>query len=94
MTILYIPITHGIAPRLAPRKLSNAQAQTARDCDLFSEELRPLRDAIEVNTPTKVGTIQSIYLLGDLWLHWLTDVDVARSPLYLENELRIHYTGD
>ena len=94
MTVLYIPITHGIAPRLAPRKLSSAQSQIARDCDLFSEELRPLRDAIEVDTPTKVGTKKSIYLLGSLWLHWLTDVDVARSPLYLENDLRVHYTGD
>lgn len=94
MTILYIPVTHGIAPRLAPRKLSNAQSQLARDCDLFSEELRPLRDSIEVNTPSKVGTKKSIYLLGSLWLHWLTDVDVARSPLYLENEQRIHYSGD
>lgn len=94
MTILYVPVFHGIAPRLAPRKLSTAQSQIARDCDLFSEELRPLRDSIEVNTPTKVGTKNSIYLLGSLWLHWLTDVDVARSPLFIENDLRVHYTGD
>lgn len=94
MTLLSIPIFHGIAPRLAARKLSNAQSQVAKDCDLFSQELRPLRDAIEVDTPTKVGTKKSIYLLGNIWLHWLTDVDVARSPLYLENELRVHYTGD
>lgn len=66
MTILYIPIFHGIAPRLAPRKLTQAQAQIARNCDLFSEELRPIRDEVEVNTPTKVGTKQSIYLLGSL----------------------------
>lgn len=94
MTILHIPIFHGIAPRVAPRRLTKAQSQIARNCELFSEELRPIRDLIEVNTPSKVGVKQSIYLLDDLWLHWITDVDVARSPLYLENEERIHYTGD
>lgn len=94
MTILHVPVFHGIAPRLAPRKLTQAQSQEARNCDLFSQELRPVRDAIEVNTPSKAGTKESIYKLDDLWLHWITDVDVARSPLYLENQKRIHYSGD
>ena len=93
MSILHIPVFHGIAPRLAPRKLTQAQSQIARNVDLFSQELKPVRSVIEVNTPTKVGTKQSIYKLGDLWLHWIEDVDVARSPLFLENDLRIHYTG-
>jgi hypothetical protein len=92
--ILHVPIFHGIAPRLAPRKLSQAQGQIARNCELFSEELRPIRESIEVVTPAKDGVKQAIYKLVDLWLHWLTDVDVARSPLYLENENRIHYSGD
>ena len=95
MTILHIPVFHGIAPRIALRKLNPAQSQIARNCDLFNEELRPLKDSIVVNTPSKVGTKLSIYLLPtNIWLHWITDVDVARSPLYLDNESRIHYTGD
>ena len=94
MTMIHMPVFHGIAPRIAPRKLSDSQAQTARDCDLFSGELRPMRDTVEVDTPSKTGTIQSIYRLDGLWLHWAGDVDVARSPLYLENEQRIHYSGD
>lgn len=94
MTILHVPVFHGIAPRLAPRKLSQAQSQTARNVDLFSQELKPVRDAIEITTPSKAGTKLAIYKLNDLWLHWTTDADVARSPLYLENAQRIHYTGD
>lgn len=94
MTILHIPVFHGIAPRRASRKLTQAQSQTARNCELFSEELRPIKEVTQVDTPGKVGVKKSIYLLGGTWLHWLTDVDVARSPLYLENALRIHYTGD
>lgn len=93
MSTLYIPIFHGIAPKLAPRKLTQAQGQIARNCNLMSQELAPFKDAIEINTPTKVGIKQAIYKLGSLWLHWLEDVDVARSPLYLEQESRIHYTG-
>lgn len=95
MTILHIPVFHGIAPRIALRKLNPAQSQIARNCDLFNEELRPLKDSVSVNTPSKVGEKLSIYLLpGDIWLHWITDVDVARSPLFLDNESRIYYTGD
>ncbi|HFD88258.1 MAG TPA: hypothetical protein ENJ35_11365 [Gammaproteobacteria bacterium] len=94
MSTLRIPIFHGIAPRKAARKLAQSQSQVANNCELFSEELRPIKNVIEINSPAKAGIKKGIYLLGSTWLHWLTDVDVARSPLYLENELRIHYTGD
>lgn len=93
MAILHIPVFHGISPRNAPRKLNPSQSQTALNCELFSNELRPLRNVTEAGNPTKTGTIQSIYLLGSTWLHWTEDVDVARSPLYLQNELRVHYSG-
>lgn len=94
MSILHIPVFHGMAPRRAPRKLTQAQSVNARNCELFSEELRPLRTGIDVDVPSKEGDIETIYLLGSLWLHWTTDVDVVRSPLYLENQLRVHYSGD
>jgi len=94
MTILHIPRFHGIAPRIANRKLDHAQSQIAKNCELFSEELRPVRDSIQVNYPSLEGLKLGIYLLVDTWLAWNDDVDVARSPLYLENENRIHYSGN
>lgn len=94
MAILHIPIFHGIAPRLAARKLDHAQSQIARSCELFSEELRPLNDGLQVATPSKTGTKKSIYKLGNIWLHWTTDVDVARNHLFEENDSLIHYSGD
>ncbi len=94
MSDFFINKFHGISPRTAPRKLTGNQSQIARNCDIFSQELRALRSNIQENNPTKDGTKLAIFQLGNLWLHWTTDVDVMRSPLFLENESRIHYTGD
>lgn len=95
MTIIRVDNFQGIAPRYAPRKMGTYQAQEALNVDLFSRELRPIQSSMIIENPSKSGDIQSIYPLGGEWLHWTTDVDVARAPLSLgDNEERIYYTGD
>lgn len=94
MTALRIDTFQGMAPRLAPRQLGPSQSQLARNCDLFSGELRPLRTNLVVDNPTKTGIIQSMYPLGGKWLAWTTDVDVAPAPLSLGQQGRVYYTGD
>lgn len=54
----------GVVPRRSPRLLGPSDAQTASMTDLRSGELRPFSDRLKVNTPTKSGTIGSIYLWG------------------------------
>lgn len=70
-------------------------AQDALNIDLWSKEARPIKSPLQIEYPTKPGTILSIYPLGGKWLHWTTDVDVARAPLSLEGQdERIYYSGD
>ena len=94
MTIIHIDHFMGMAPRYGDRKLLPNQAKRAMNVDLFSREFRTIAQNLEVNSPTKVGTIQSIYPLNDEWLHWITDVDVVAAPLQTDQDGRIYYTGD
>ncbi len=82
-----------MAPRYAKRKLSPDYSQYALNCDLWSGEVRSLRDNLIADTPTKSGTITSIFKLGDIYLHWPQDVDVVRSPLSTSDADRIYYSG-
>lgn len=91
--MIKISTFRGIAPRYAKRKLADFNSQTARNVDLFSKELRPLKNGIVVNNPSKQGDILTIFPLGSNWLHWNEDVDVAQSPLNVDDEGRIYYTG-
>jgi hypothetical protein len=93
---MYIKIDRflGMAPKYAPRELGPEQSQTAKDAKLWSKELRSIVKPLRVNTPSKTGTKQSIYLLAGFWLHWITDVDVARSPIASDLFGRHYYTGD
>lgn len=93
MTAISIKNFNGIAPRYAKRKLNPSYAQKALNCDLWSNEVRSLRDHLIANTPTKSGTINSIFKLGELYLHWNEDVDVVRAPLSTSDSDRIYYSG-
>lgn len=93
MTRIRIPEFRGIAPRYAKRKLAEFNAQNARNVDLFSKDLRPILNSLVVDNPSKLGTIQTIFPLGSNWLHWNEDVDVAQSPLNVDDAGRIYYTG-
>jgi len=95
MGYIHINRFQGIAPRIAPRKLGPNQAQVARNVNIFSHELKALQSNIQVFTPSKEGTIKSIYPLGAYWMHWTDDVDVIRTPQDLAESYgdRVHYTG-
>lgn len=85
----------GTAPKVPARKLPAHLAQTAENCDLRNGDLLALNGPSFVETPSKVGTKQSIYEWGNgVWFHWLTDVDVVRAPIAGDTTERTAYTGD
>ena len=84
----------GMSPKIGNSKLESTDAQDAVDCNIWSGDLRSVVKPLNVTTPTKSGTIRSIYRLGSLWLHWTTDVDVVESPISSDEHSRIYYTGD
>lgn len=94
MTIIHIPGFAGQAPRIARQKLQTNQAQVARDCDLFSGDLRPARAYKQEQASALTSEVKSIYKLAANWVEWTTDVDVVKSPLGLNQDDRIYYTGD
>ena len=94
MAIIKIDRFYGTAPRYGARKLGVGQSQVARNVDLFSNELKPIKRHIDVSQPSKTGIPLSIFPLGDLWLHWDSDVDVVRAPIETDTTGRIYYTGD
>lgn len=91
--IIHIPGFAGQAPRISKQKLKDNQGQIARDCDLFSGDLRPARSYKQIQKTTLTDTVLSIYKLGIYWLEWAEDVDVVPSPLALGQDQRIYYTG-
>lgn len=100
MTIISTRSFGGISPKLNPRYLSDSQAQTATNCDVFSGSLRPMSGTGAFVFTTASGT-QTIYKFGQDstdpttgWLDWSTDVDVARGQIAGDTEEWTYYTGD
>ena len=87
----------GIAPRIAPRLLPATLAQEALDVKLWSGELRPhYADEILQYIPSN---IQSIYRYkwknqNYHWLMWNKDTNVAKSPMYDDENNRIYFTNE
>ncbi len=90
---IFTKVFRGTAPRIAARKLDNFGSQIAANVDLWSKELRSLRDNIQVDIPTKTGTLLTIFKLSNLWLTWNEIVNVARSPISTGDDDRIYYSG-
>ena len=85
----------GIAPRIAPRLLPPNMAQEAFNVKPWSGELRSFKNTLKVATLEKTGTIQSIYLLENLyWLAWTYAVNVAKAPIPDDDTGRIYFTGE
>lgn len=85
----------GIAPKYASHILPNNAGTIAKNCLFESGELRPLKGTTFVWTPTKVGTIKTIWrYLGQYWFHWLEDVNVVASPLANDAYGRAYWTGE
>lgn len=95
MTAIRIRKFDGIAPKLAPKLLPPTYGQTSINCKPWSGNLRPWRDYLTVNSPSKAGDLLSIYYYNAAyWLHWTTDVDVVKGPIASDTKQRIYYTGD
>lgn len=86
----------GIAPRLAKHLLPDNNAQTAENCRLASGSLQSWLVNLSNWTPTKSGTIQSIYLHEtNYWFHWTDDdIYVCKAPIASDSYVRVYYTGD
>lgn len=100
MAGLKIMTTGGFVPRVAPHLLNDNEAQKALNAKLYSGVLKswrkpaPIRPV--VNTPANTETIYKGLKSDsdDLWFAWITDVDVASSPLETASPMMIYYTGD
>jgi hypothetical protein len=89
----------GIAPIVPPYKLSEDFAVSATDCKLTSGELVGFADIVLDDTPSKTGTLQSIYKYraegeADLWFHWNEVVDVVKSPVIDDSKTKLYFSGE
>ena len=85
----------GEVPLLEPEKLPPNAAQSALNCDLSTGVISPLKNDLFKWTPTKAGTIKSIYLFSDIyWFHWTTEVNVIKGPIADDVSERTFWTGD
>ena len=92
----------GLIPKLEPILLPEFNGADAVNTKLWTGALDSFREGTTVDTPTKTGTIKTIYRFGatsgdDLSgaaFHWTTDVDVVRGPVAGDTTERTYYTGD
>jgi hypothetical protein len=88
----------GLVPKKDPTLLPPMAAQKAVNCKLWSGAIDPYYGPLPVFTPTKTGTMQSMYRMddraggSDYWLTWPFDIDAARG-LVVDSYQRLYYTG-
>lgn len=84
----------GIAPKVYdPRLLPDGKAQTAKNCRFDHGGIMPLGADTSVATPTKPGTLISIYLYQDqYWFAWTTDVNAVLTPISNDSWNRVFFT--
>lgn len=83
----------GIAPRIAPRLLPATLAQEALDVKLWSGELRPhYADEILQYIPSNIQSIYRYKWKNQTynWLGWAKSVNVAKGPVYDDENNRIY----
>lgn len=97
MTIKLGPFM-GLVPKADPSLLPPMAAQKAVNCKLWSGAIDPYYGPLSVFTPTKTGTMQSMYRMddraggSDFWLTWPFDIDAVRG-LVVDSYQRLYYTG-
>ena len=91
----------GIAPKIGPELLPNSAAQIATNVKLHSGDLIPYRQPLTIALPLRSGIVKTVYPMQDpadatsnLWLSWVSDVDIVRPTSLSGEEQRIYYTGD
>lgn len=96
--MLRIEAFSGLTPRTGDRLLPNNGATEAANLLLTSGEIRPLRPANLVHTPSSSAPWYSVFRAEDdgveKWLAWGKDVDIAKAPLSSDVEQRYYWTGD
>ena len=89
----------GQAPRIASELLPETAAGYAYNTKLYAGNLIPYNiSSVQLTMPKGTG-VKTIYPMDDgsggfKWLHWLTDVDIARVSALNDTTQRIYYTGD
>lgn len=84
----------GEAPRLTPRALPPNAAQIALNARLMTGDLEAWRQFAVEQALENAGPVRSIFKLGDVWLSWDEDVDVAHGALAGDITRRVFLTGD
>lgn len=97
MARIQISEFQGIAPRIDPRLLNNKQGQVAENLKLTSLALQSWRGQVLVNIPVlSTPKLETIYLYKgtgtDIFLTWITDVDVVKAPIANDTTSRIYFT--
>lgn len=86
----------GLRPKISPRLLEPTEATVARNLQLDSGDIDPLKEAVSV-AALSLANSKSIYYYPNgstpTWLSWQTDVDVARSPVEEDAYSRLYFTG-
>ena len=83
----------GIAPKINQKKLSDEMATEAQNTRLDRGTVASWKALAATGDSVPAGT-QSIFLYGDNWLAWPTDVDVVERITANDVRERIVYTGD
>lgn len=92
----------GLIPKLEPTLLPESNAADAVNTKLWTGGLDSFRAGTTAFTPTKSGTIKTIYRFGATSgdddsgypFHWTTVVDVIRGPVAGDVTERTYFTGD
>ena len=86
----------GLRPRFSSRLLPDNAATVAENTRLEDGNLTGWRAPSTVVALARTGPNISIWHMDtiDRWLHWTTDVDVAKSPVEGDVDERTYYTGD
>ncbi|MDX8384677.1 MAG: hypothetical protein R8M45_11390, partial [Ghiorsea sp.] len=88
----------GEIPAIDATLLPSSHAQVAKNVRIKSGRLDALRQSLLNWTPSKVGTLKTIYRYAadkptSYWLHWLDDVDVVRAPVNGDTTERTYFSG-
>lgn len=88
----------GMIPLVSPKLLPDNFAQIAKNCDLKTGRLKPLKDLLTSQTWAvgAVGALRSLYKeeSTDKWLYWTeADINIVKAQVADGNN-RLVYTGD
>ena len=99
MTALRLEDFQGMMPKRDKRSLPGMMGQITANCKLWSGAIDPLKKPLAQFTPTKSGTMLSMFRMdnrtggADFWLHWPFDVDAERGVV-VDTRQRLYYTGE